>query len=813
MTLSFATKLVDDWTAAVRAIRPEPSTALSRRSRDGRRACLLVLQLVSATPNAARNAGGRFCRCTPISRSPSAIGPRRKDAVILVDGQVTRYIGRSAHWAIGRRIAADLAARPGEGPRVAAWYRATAALMQEWRSLDLLGPHLEAGQTLFVDDPVLALYQGTLRQMLGDARLEQSLRHRGSTEGYGRPPLASRDGASTESSMELRRMPTALPNTTRLELEIARRELRRALTLDPTLHEARIRLAHVLSRLGDNRPAVEMVGPALQAPLPPFLEFYAALILGRSEEHLGRFAEAGVAYARAAALFPGAQSAQVGLSRVALAQGRAPDALKILVDVAGAYATEQQDPWSYYWQHDRDADTLLEAWRADSEVTIRTSRRLRTLVLALADRPSIQENSCDDAMMAVAAMRSLAIVMTVALVAPIAVAAQRTLQQEPPPGTGTVTRSFAEMRVAEWKTAVRTHAAGTVDAPVRTVAGWKREHTTLVVRIVVLQLARLLELQDAGRDFVHTPEVAELTGVLARGLSLHTDIAMFERNAQVPAGMPALRTTGGAVILVDGQQTGFVQRSAHWPIARQIAAELSTRPPERPRVIEWYRATAALMQQWSDCDLLGAHLEAGQALFADDPVLALYQGTLRQTLGDPRLHDFLRKGGSIDGLARAPLASRDGPAPSAPARLPKATKIELGIAERELRRALTLDPALHEARIRLAHVLCAPGRRSAGGRGRPARAGGAAAEVPGVLRRADPGAQRGTPRALRRSGRRLYARRRELSPSRVGRDRPQPRRAGAGAGARCAEDPRRRRRPILDRAAGSLAGLLEAARP
>jgi hypothetical protein len=134
-----------------------------------------------------------------------------------------------------------------------------------------------------------------------------------------------------------------------------------------------------------------------------------------------------------------------------------------------------------------------------------------------------------------------------------------------------------------------------------------------------------------------------VTGALARGLSLHTDIAIFERNAGVPAGTLARRATGGAVILVDGQQTRYIQRSAHWPIARQIAAELSTRPAERPRVIEWYRATAALMQQRGDCDLLGPHLEGGQALFQDDPVLALYQGTLRQTFGDPRLQDYVQR--------------------------------------------------------------------------------------------------------------------------------------------------------------------------
>ena len=201
--------------------------------------------------------------------------------------------------------------------------------MQQWRDLDLLGMHLEAGQKLFVDDPVLALYQGTLRQAFGDPRLYDYLRKRGSTEGLGNPPLASRHGALSGSSPARRGpMPTAVPAAARVELGVAGRELRRAVTLDPTLHEARIRLAHVLSRLGDDWKAVEVVRPALEAPLPPFSEFYAALILGRSEEQLGRFDEAGVAYARAAARFPGAQSAEIGRSRVALAQGRAADALK-----------------------------------------------------------------------------------------------------------------------------------------------------------------------------------------------------------------------------------------------------------------------------------------------------------------------------------------------------------------------------------------------------------------------------------------------------------------------------------------------------
>ena len=191
-----------------------------------------------------------------------------------------------------------------------------------------------------------------------------------------------------------------------------------------------------------------------------------------------------------------------------------------------------------------------------------------------------------------------------------------------------MTLAFAQKLVEQWTAAVRTHAAGTLDEPVKTIASWPPERFTVVLRLVS-----------------PTPNAAR---TLMRGLSLHTDIAIAERES-APIGR------ADAVILVDGQVTGYIGRSAHWPIARQIAAELAkptgARPAEGPRVAAWYRATAALMQQWRDLDLLGMHLEAGQKLFVDDPVLALYQGTLRQAFSDPRLYDYLRKRGSTEGWA------------------------------------------------------------------------------------------------------------------------------------------------------------------
>jgi tetratricopeptide (TPR) repeat protein len=284
-----------------------------------------------------------------------AAGP---PAIFLVDGRETRQLARSFHWAFARQIATALA--PARAARVLAWYRAIGAGLQERGDLDVVDVHLETGRQLFADDPMLALYQGTLHQTYGDARLQDYVRRqRGMLAGRPRPPVPPRLVGRPPAS-DLRRV----PNRSQAELDAAEREFRLALSIDPALHEARIRLAHVLTTLGDDRGAADTIRPALAAPLTPFLEFYAAMVLGRSEEHLGHHAEAGDAYARAAARFPGAQSAKIGRSRVRLAQGRATEALASLVDDAAFGDPGEHDPWlSYLRAHEPDGATLLKAWR------------------------------------------------------------------------------------------------------------------------------------------------------------------------------------------------------------------------------------------------------------------------------------------------------------------------------------------------------------------------------------------------------------------------------------------------------------------
>jgi tetratricopeptide (TPR) repeat protein len=157
----------------------------------------------------------------------------------------------------------------------------------------------------------------------------------------------------------------ARPQQPSFELDQAARDLRRALELDPELVEARIRLAHVHADKGRHDEAAAILRPVMAATHPPFLEYYGALVLGRVEERLGRLPEARAACERAARQFPQAQVPRVALSRLALLDGRAGDALELLLQAPPAAGAEPaEDPWWHYFRrHEPDAGTQVAALR------------------------------------------------------------------------------------------------------------------------------------------------------------------------------------------------------------------------------------------------------------------------------------------------------------------------------------------------------------------------------------------------------------------------------------------------------------------
>src|SRR4051812_15261833 len=254
----------------------------------------------------------------------------------VLDAKPLASVRLSMHWGLARLLAEALAKQPATAPIAGAWFRAVGALYQQWADLGQLQSHLAAAADAVPDDPVLLLYDGALHQAFADPRI-QSYRAR----------LSSPD-----------RLVRVLPvKDAETELKIAERALRKALAIDASLQEARIRLADVEDGRGNSADAVTLAREALASPLPGFLDYYGAMVLGRAEVRRRNYAEARTAFERAAARYPYSQAAQVALSHVSVAEGRAADGLLALMPALGPAASEtRDDPWTWYFRlHEPDA--------------------------------------------------------------------------------------------------------------------------------------------------------------------------------------------------------------------------------------------------------------------------------------------------------------------------------------------------------------------------------------------------------------------------------------------------------------------------
>jgi tetratricopeptide (TPR) repeat protein len=184
--------------------------------------------------------------------------------------------------------------------------------------------------------------------------------------------------------------------------------------------------------------------------------------------------------------------------------------------------------------------------------------------------------------------------------------------------------------------------------------------------------------------------------VLRRGAMLHTDIAMSgepEQPIERASSSPAPRQM--RLNILDGGAAGDVEIPIHWIIARLLlddvipAGEKKAAPGRDALVRDWYRATAAWMQDRERHDI--PHLDRARALFPRDDYILFLSGCQREAFAAPRLH------AAMDGAAIPPgfilgIGS---------------DRAELHRAEEYFRRALDVDPDLAEARLHLGHVLLA----------------------------------------------------------------------------------------------------------
>ena len=228
--------------------------------------------------------------------------------------------------------------------------------------------------------------------------------------------------------------------------------------------------------------------------------------------------------------------------------------------------------------------------------------------------------------------------------------------------------------------------------------------------------AALLDLSpaapdDADRARGPAPREMRTSPGLAHATSLQAD------------EIPPLLTRGTHLLAGDGQLLGEEAASWNWPFARSLL-DLVKAPSSRdglPRVhilpdgrivaregpagdlfaSAWYHATIAYMFAHGNYGELKPHLSRAADIFPDDPRILFDQGCYAEILGLPMHQTLVSNRDLADEMQRQ---IRRAPSASPVLRIPPAERTN-GDAERLYRRALAVDPALAEARVRLARLL------------------------------------------------------------------------------------------------------------
>ena len=282
----------------------------------------------------------------PTGGSPGAHRPATSSSrmSMLADGTQTPVPNTAAaHWGMARLLLGQVRADPSDtepsparDPMVRSWYRATLAFMAAVPYIDTT--HFDRAEELFGDDAVVHLLIGSMREWMASDTVQHVI------EVANRPTLMGEpDGRPRIAS----RFPVG---STRAELNRTRRHLERAVRLDASLTEARVRFGRVLGLTENHRDAAAELRQATAAELEPLLAYYAHLFLGAEEEALGRLTEAREAYRHAASLYPDAPTPRIALSHLMRRQGNRDEALRLIGEVLAPRSepSARSDPMRRY---------------------------------------------------------------------------------------------------------------------------------------------------------------------------------------------------------------------------------------------------------------------------------------------------------------------------------------------------------------------------------------------------------------------------------------------------------------------------------
>jgi tetratricopeptide (TPR) repeat protein len=221
---------------------------------------------------------------------------------------------------------------------VGEWYHALAAYLFAAGMNGDATSHLDDAARVRPDDARLLFDRGSYAETLG-LRIYQAVQ----------------DAAGARPNAFTARIPSE--EQTNAEAE---RLYRRALEIDPTYLEARVRYARLLERRGQPDQAAAEIGRVLEARPSGVVGYYAFLVAGRVSAARRRYGEALRHYQAALELYPAAQSASLGASHAALMLADVADTLAPLQQLGHDEATFDSDPWlDYQLGAGRDVNELM----------------------------------------------------------------------------------------------------------------------------------------------------------------------------------------------------------------------------------------------------------------------------------------------------------------------------------------------------------------------------------------------------------------------------------------------------------------------
>jgi tetratricopeptide (TPR) repeat protein len=253
---------------------------------------------------------------------------------VVLDGTGAGLGVSSTHVEFARALIRKLQPLQARRDFARVWYAGTAAELARRRDFAELDVHLDHARDLLPDDADILLASGCLHEAFAGSTAQAAAQQRASLRIGGR-------------STNLRR---------------AERYFRQALSVDPGLTEARLRLGRVLDLQNRHKEAVTELRRAIDSAEDSNQAYFSYLFLGRAQESLGQLAAAHASFRRASELYPFAQSPALALSRLAVQRGDDQGARRVLQNALNLRSDDPRslDPWWIYGiGPGRYADTKL----------------------------------------------------------------------------------------------------------------------------------------------------------------------------------------------------------------------------------------------------------------------------------------------------------------------------------------------------------------------------------------------------------------------------------------------------------------------